>query len=251
MKGLERQGISSWASGLAWAALVAGFVPALTGCNSITGVGDLNVANAGAGGNDGAGSGTGTGTSSSTSATSSSSGGTLCPYPMGSWTHDVGGTLAQGLQWQGMLENSDAQTTIKPESYLDCDGTKKVNAILIDTSATWCGACQQEAQELPGKMTTSWNAKGIKVLTLMIEGPTNGVKATYQDAVNWKTQFMLSSIAVGVDPGFSFAPSGGGSIGLPLQVVVDPRTMKVVDVQQGFSGDYSILENLATTNMGM
>ena len=44
-----------------------------------------------------------------------------------------------------MVENSDVQTTLKAEDFLDCDGTHGINAILIDTSALWCPACQQEA----------------------------------------------------------------------------------------------------------
>jgi hypothetical protein len=240
MKGFEAHDISRWATCLAWTALALGAVPALTGCNELTGVGDLKVDRTlGGGGSSGSGS--------SSSTASSSSGPTLCPYPTGSWTQAVGGTVPQSMQWQGMVENSDVQTTIKAEDYLDCDGTHGINAILVDTSATWCAACQTEAQELPNKMPT-WGPMGIKVLTLMVEGQTNGVQATYQDVVTWKAQFGLSSIALGVDTGQTFFPVGQPSVGLPLQTIIDPRTMKVVDMQEGYSGDYTILLNLAMTN---
>jgi len=76
------------------------------------------------------------------------------------------------------------------------------------------------------------------------------VKATYQDVINWKQQFGLSSIAIGVDPNFSFAPAGAMTIGLPLQTIIDPRTMQVVDIQEGFSGSYTKLLDLATKNKG-
>jgi hypothetical protein len=245
MKGFEGHGISRWATCLAWTALALGAVPALLGCNELTRIGDLKV-DKGIGGSGGAGSGNGAGGSA---VSSSSTGPTLCPYPMGGWTQAVGGTLPQSMNWQGMVENSNTQTTIKIEDYLDCDGTHGIHAILIDTSATWCGACITEAQELPSLMTT-WGPMGIKVLTLMIEGQTNGVKATYQDAVDWTTQFGLDAIAVGVDPGFSFAPAGQMTVGLPVQTIVDPRTMQVVEITEGYSGNHTTLLNLAHKNKG-
>ena len=247
MKGVEGHDISRWVTCLAWTALALGAVPAITGCNSLTRIGDLKVENetAGGGGNGSASSGNGAGGGA---AASSSSGATLCPYPMGQWTKAIGGTLPQSMNWQGMVENSDVQTTIKIEDYLDCDGTHGINAILIDTSATWCGACQQEAADLPKEMTT-WTPMGIKVLTLMIEGPVNGQPATYQDVINWKNQFGLSSIALGLDTAFSFAPANQMTVGLPLQTIVDPRTMQVVDIQEGF-GSYTSLLSLAQKNMG-
>lgn len=248
MRGLERLGISSWASGMAWTALVGSLVPALTGCNSLTGVGDLNVAQSGSAGGEGGSGGAWNGNGNGNASSSSGPQPKLCTYPTGQWDHKVGGTVAQTLNWQGMVENSDAMTTIKAEDYLDCDGSKGINALLIDTSATWCGACQQEAQEIPGKVSTTWAAMGIKVLTLMYEDVTQSKPATFQTAVNWKNQFKLNSIAVGVDPALSFSPAGASSIGLPLQVIVDPRTMQVIDMQEGYSGDYTKLEALAQMN---
>jgi hypothetical protein len=73
----------------------------------------------------------------------------------------------------------------------------------------------------------------------------------YQDAVNWKSNFSLSSVAVAVDPNFSFAPAGQMTVGLPVQTVIDPRTMQVVDIQEGSTGNHTMLLNLAQMNKGM
>ena len=40
----------------------------------------------------------------------------------------------------------------------------------------------------------------------------------------------------------------GGSIGLPYTLVIDPRTMQFVQIQQGSSGGYPDLEALAQKN---
>src|SRR5690242_17579533 len=128
MKGFEGHDISRWVTCLAWTALALGAVPAVTGCNSLTRIGDLKVEETAGGGGSGGSSGNGSGSAAS----SSSSGPTLCPYPMGQWTKAVGGTLPQSLNWQGLVDGSDVQTAIKIEDYLDCDGTHGINAILID-----------------------------------------------------------------------------------------------------------------------
>jgi hypothetical protein len=63
----------------------------------------------------------------------------------------------------------------------------------------------------------------------------------------WIDNFSLKSIYVVADPQYSMV-SGGGSFGTPLQTGVDPRTMKVVYVQEGYSGNFPQLEQLAQSN---
>jgi hypothetical protein len=255
----------------------------LSGCNDLTGAGDLTIDD-GRGGASAASSGVGpttgpsstvtTGTSSSgattggggapagAGATSSSSAVTTtttsssvasssgsptgaCTYPAGGYGVDMGTIVAPTFSWQGYAEGSAQLSTISIEAYFDCDGTKGVNALLVDVSATWCSACQQEAMDLPGQVA-SWTGKGIHVLTLMIEDADQN-PATTQTALDWRNAFGLTQIAVAADPNFSFQPSSG-DVGLPMQVLVDPRTMRIVEVDQGYSGDYSAVEQLAQQN---
>lgn len=251
MKGSEGREISGWAGTLAGAALICGLLPALMGCNSVTGVSDLEIVGKTSSAASGAGGGSGTGNGAGGGSTSNG-GGKLCTYPMGQWTHAVGGTIPESLNWQGMVEMSNTQATISIADYLDCDGSKNINAILIDTSATWCPACQDEAKDLPSKMAT-WGPMGIKVLTLMIEDNPSPTQATYQTAVNWKNDYGLDAVAIAADPGFSFAPAGEQSVGLPLQTIVDPRTMQIVNKDEGYAPGGPIegeLTALAQKNKG-
>jgi len=157
----------------------------------------------------------------------------------------MGTTAAPNLTWQGYEEGSSQVSTISILDYFDCDGSKGINALLVDVSATWCGACQQEAMDLPGQVS-GWSGKGIRVLTLMIEDE-NMNPATTQTALDWKNAFGLTQIAVAADPNFTLSPSSG-AVGLPMQVLIDPRTMQIVEVDQGYSGDYSSVEQLAQQN---
>lgn len=168
-----------------------------------------------------------------------------CEYPTGQTGVAEGKVLRKTLQWQGFLEGSTQQTTIKVEDYLDCDGTKGINALLLTTGALWCGNCNQEASEFDRNMANKWEAMGIKILSLIIEDSYSN-PATIANAQQWRSKHGGQRFAVGVDPAFSFAQWGEN--GLPTQLVVDPRTMQIVYRQEGYSPSYPSLEGLAQRN---
>ena len=166
-----------------------------------------------------------------------------CEYPTSGFGVDVGNYVQGNLAWQGYAENSAASGTVSIQDYFDCDGSKGINALLIVNSATWCGACQEEASDLPSHAAT-FAQKGIRILTLMVEN-ANGAPASLSTATSWRDNFGLDAYGTAADPNFSFA--GFGSVGLPLQILVDPRTMKIVDRSEGFGG-YAAVTQLADQN---
>ena len=93
----------------------------------------------------------------------------------------------------------------------------------------------------------NWKSQGlgIEVVTLLLDDP-NGGKPNVQGCKTWIDNFSLKSIYVMADPTFSMVP--GSSVGTPQQSVVDPRTMKVVYLQEGYSGQFPQLEQLANQN---
>src|SRR5207253_1206955 len=99
------------------------------------------------------------------------------------------------------------------------------------------------ASDLPSH-AQEFASKGIRVLTLIVED-NSGQPATLSTATSWRSNFGLEAYATCAAPDFEFA--GNGSVGLPLQIIVDPRTMKIVDREEGF-GDYSALTQLAAQN---
>jgi hypothetical protein len=201
--------------------------------------GERGGAQLGAGGDGGSGGGDEAASGGSTTTAPA------CAYPMGTVGTTLGSLVNSNLTWQGFPEGADQATTIRITDYLDCDGSRGINALLVDTSATWCEACQVEAKTFDAKIANGWQQKGIHVLTLMVENAASQ-PATLQTAQQWKQTYQLTT-AVAADPGYSFVGSSS-SIGLPLEVVVDPRTMKIVDREEGYSGDYSKLEGVALQN---
>jgi len=54
-----------------------------------------------------------------------------------------------------------------------------------------------------------------------------------------------------VDPAMTIAPASGGSIGLPYNVIVDPRTMRIYKIIQGDGATVDAAVNaLIATNGG-
>lgn len=86
---------------------------------------------------------------------------------------------------------------------------------------------------------------GIRWLTLMLNDSDGGSPSAY-GAETWKSFWGLDSVAVAPDPMFSLLPMG--QISTPVNHVIDPRTMRIVYIQQGYSGSYSQLTSLAQSN---
>jgi hypothetical protein len=158
-----------------------------------------------------------------------------CVYPAaptgpdGGYGVEVGSVLPPTLQWQVYAPGATTPTVLKATDLYDCDGSKGINAIVFDSSGQWCIACQYEAGNIQNWLSSTgpnagnWTALGVTFITLVIQ--TNSYEpASIVTADQWRTQFNLTDIYVGADPGVSF-PTGS----LPHNLLVDPRTMKVTN----------------------
>jgi len=143
-----------------------------------------------------------------------------------------------GYTWQGYLPGATTVSPITPNDLYDCDGSKGINALVFDVAAQWCGACQSQAANM-NALSTQDDALGIHVVTLVVQDSSQA-PATTQTAEAWKQQYSLDDITVCADPGFSFAPTNTSSVSLPVTLVVDPRTMKIMKVEQGYVAAYPV-----------
>lgn len=189
------------------------------------------------------------GVTSSTVVSSAATGDQVPMWPQDNVGYDVSKELPTGLSWGGYPEGEPDPSTftnIPVSQWYDPDGSKGIHAILFLTSKYDCSACSKESVELQEKVE-SWNLamKGIKVVVLLINNSSNG-KPDASSTFQWKSQFKLKNVTVVVDPGVTFAVSS--TFATPLRTIVDPRTMKVFEVDEGYTGDYSTLEGLAAGN---
>jgi hypothetical protein len=148
-------------------------------------------------------------------------------YPDGPYGVHVGQTVSPDFTWNGLGPGGTPQTYTSAD-FFDVDGSKGINAIVFDSSGQWCGACQQEATELEGIIRSNWGPNGVTVITLMVEDnnykPTNDIGV----AQSWMTDYHLTNVPVALDPAFHFAIYTNGQLGLPYNVLVNPRNMQVV-----------------------
>jgi thiol-disulfide isomerase/thioredoxin len=174
---------------------------------------------------------------------------TVCAYPEGPYGFGVGKVLPDGLTWSG-LGAGGQPVTYHSSDFLDCDGTKGINAILFDSSAEWCTACQQEARELEGIIKTNWGPNGVAVITLMVEDNAHNPSNDVNIANKWMKNFGLSNVPVVMDPEFNFVTGMSGTIGLPFNVLVNPRDMKILKTQYnlGTGGHEATIDALIAAN---
>jgi hypothetical protein len=145
----------------------------------------------------------------------------------------VGSVVDPSLSWQGYVDDSGQVTTVPLASYYDCDGTKGVRALLLDQSAQWCPDCQRETSRIAPEVTSTWASLGVQVVTLMSEDVSHD-PATLSTALSWRNEYALTQGAVCADPKWTTKLWGGASSagnGLPTNVLIDPRTMKIVAIQ--------------------
>lgn len=169
-----------------------------------------------------------------------------CSAPTGAWTGDVGGTVPIDLTWTGLNPSSDQTATVHVADDYDCDGSRHVNALYINNSSTWCAACVLLAEDLQ-RRETSWKALGIRVLWLLQEDDNHN-PASMQTVIDWRKRWSLEWNSIAVDDQLALKPDAPGTPPLPTLYLVDPRTMQVVDVQFGLTGDYTKIEALARKN---
>ncbi len=159
-------------------------------------------------------------------------------YPQGPYGTGMGMIVNPGFTWQGYAPGASNVSSISPNDLFDCDGSKGINALVFDVSAQWCAACQSQASNM-NALTADDTTLGIRVVTLVVQDSSQA-PATPATALAWKQQYSLNDITVCADPGFSFAPADTTSVSLPVTIIVDPRTMKIMKVEQGYIAAYPV-----------
>lgn len=163
-----------------------------------------------------------------------------CTYPKGPYGVSTGQVLSPNASWQGYAANDTNVTTLHVTDLYDCDGKKGIDAIIIDVSAGWCAACEAQAHD-DATLMSQYDALGIKSITLLIMDAAEN-PATTATALDWRTTYGLGDVGIYADPNFVLQPNEQ-TIGLPITMVVDPRTMKVVAETEGYGSAYPLKPN--------
>ncbi len=118
-----------------------------------------------------------------------------------------------------------------PEESIFGAGELKPTVLVIVVSAVWCGPCQYESAEiLPGEHA-KYAPRGAQFLLQLADGPSAGSPAELSHLKSWTTKYETRFPAV-VDPKYqlgSLFPSSA----FPANILIDTRTMEIVDVVTG------------------
>jgi len=155
-------------------------------------------------------------------------------YPAGPYGL-LPGQIVPPLVVTGYREDGTAWESISTRDYFDPDGKKGIRGVLFVVAAQWCGVCKAQATWLPDAYRSTWKARGARILTALVQTST-GAAAVQATADQWKAAFGIP-YAVAIDPKLSLVPAFGGAIALPVDLTIDPRTMRVVAATRGAEPD--------------
>ena len=162
-----------------------------------------------------------------------------CSYPVGPYGKTEGKVVSPNLSWEGFRPGSTTPTTVTPEDFFDCDGSRGITAVYAIIGTQWCSGCNAEAQDLADK-AAQWANLGVVVVSFLAE-TSSGTPASVNTASSWMSQYGLQDTYVCADP--DYALFSGDFV--PFQLLIDPRTMTVVD-----AGEFSEsrITTLASSN---
>jgi hypothetical protein len=154
-------------------------------------------------------------------------------YPKGPYGMGVGHVFPD-VTLQGYVGAAGSWTTIHLKDYYDPTGSRGVRGLYMTVSAPWCPACVAEGRSLPDRYTSEYKAKGARFLTVVVQDESHA-PATRSTVDSWIATFH-TNYDIASDGAITTLPTdaqGNGSVALPYNYVIDPRTMKVAAVLSG------------------
>jgi hypothetical protein len=164
-------------------------------------------------------------------------------YPAGPYGTGLHATLEDFafLGWHDPVKaNYDADNLeeVRLSEYYNPDGRSDVKLIWINASAVWCSVCRAEMTDIKDNgIHAEFGPRGVQMIVTLFEDNKSG-PAKPSDLHNWgilnahQIDFPLL-----LDPGFKLG-AFFTSDATPLNMLVDAKTMKVIDATMGYSLDY-------------
>ena len=191
------------------------------------------------------------GSASTPSGGSSSAGGSAAvepsyqkqDYPAGPYGIGVHATLENFgfMGWRDPVASNydeNALEEVRLSEFYDPDGSKNIRLIWINASAVWCTVCRAEMTDIrDNQVNKSFRPRGVQLIVTLFEDNKSG-PARPLDLHNWGNQDQYAiDFPLLLDPGFKLG-AFFTSDATPLNMLVDARTMKVIDATMGYSLDY-------------
>ena len=164
-------------------------------------------------------------------------------YPAGPYGVGVHATLENFafLGWHDPVAANYDETkleTVQLSEYYNPDGRSNLKLIWINASAVWCSVCRAEMADIKNNgVHAAFAPKGVQLIVTLFEDNKSG-PAKPLDLHNWgSTAAHAIDFPLLLDPGFKLG-AFFTSDATPLNMLVDAKTMKVIDATMGYSSDY-------------
>ena len=121
--------------------------------------------------------------------------------------------------------------------YYDPDGTRGVTGIQLDVEAPWCGPSNTLGDWLPKWWSTGYESRGARFISTIYDSTTSrsggdGWEPTTQATIDQWIKKHHTNFDILADWTKTSLPTTG-SVGIPHQYTIDPRTMKIVKIADG------------------
>jgi hypothetical protein len=159
-------------------------------------------------------------------------------YPPGPYGHGLGAVIdnLEFLGWRdpvGANYDPNALETLRLGDYYDPAGSQ-TELIVLNAAAVWCTVCQAEMRDMNKNGTyDAYRQRKVQVFGTLFEDSA-GNPAKPSDLVLWGSSAVRQiAFPLVLDPalkmGIYFT-----SDATPLNLVIDARTMKIIDVMMGY-----------------
>lgn len=116
-------------------------------------------------------------------------------------------------------------------------GSPKPKALLIAVASVWCGPCNYEAANVLPDLYAKYKPMGGEFLGQLADGPKGGVAATPTNLTSWANKYD-PSYPYTIDPSYKLGALFEADA-FPANMIIDTRTMKIVDVISGVAEEGS------------
>jgi len=159
-------------------------------------------------------------------------------YPAGPYGHGVGAVI-ENLEFIGWREPAAANYDptllehVRLGDFYDPSGTQ-TELLVLNASAVWCVVCQGEMRDMKTNDTyAAYRARKVQVLGTLFEDAKSN-PAQPSDLVIWGSSTARAiAFPLVLDPALKMGVYFT-SDATPLNLVIDARTMRILDVMMGY-----------------
>lgn len=184
-------------------------------------------------------------------------------YPKGEYGYDVGQVIPNvaflGYEHLDPTTVIDTKTqdigTVRFSDFYDPSGERGLTYLYVSIQYVWCGVSNTQDDLTNGAnwtgannvdpiidFATQYEDRGVRFMTLLAAGPVARTDATIDDLMNWVTHHQ-ARISEALVPSDQLTMNVLGDAA-PYEMIVDLRTMRVVDTEIGFDWEMKKLAAL-------